>query len=300
MSIPYRRFFAEHLLAAAAKRAKKPLVALRRRKWKHLCKTADAAAEQAVARLGGGQIRIRINTNPLDVISERIFTHGFFEEPECRFVMRFLQSGMTVIDIGANIGQYTLIAADIVGGHGHVHSFEPNPANFSELALNVAMNDLQSRCTLIDSAVSDSIGTARLSLHPPGLNVYSTIGNQERAAVLGHKVVATETIDNYVINTHHCKSVDFIKIDTEGAELQVLHGARRLLNSDMAPVILMELSASNAAGCGYCAYEILDYLERFSYVFYEIDHNGLVFPFRKNYHQNNPEVNIAAIPPNRR
>lgn len=226
--------------------------------------------------------RLKVRIYPKDRLGVSIFIYGFSEKAECLFVKRFLQPGMTFLDVGANFGQYTLLGADRVGKTGSVHSFEPSNRLFNELEYNVALNGFENLCSLNRVAVSDAIGTAELSKYEEGAEVFGSLGTHERkeAKVLGKETVETITLDSYV-EDNAIQRVDLIKMDIEGAELLALHGARELLSRPNAPVLVLELSDVNCSGFSYRAIEIWDYLEQLGYKMYEMDRNGLLVSAKK-------------------
>jgi FkbM family methyltransferase len=215
----------------------------------------------------GKDLKVRIYTH--DVIGKAIYADGMFEKAESRFVLKFLKPGMVFFDVGANLGQYTLLAAHRVGTAGHVHSFEPSSRMFTELKFNAELNSLSSTCTLNNIAISDHEGTARLSMYEPGAEVYASLGTQHRGhtPIIGHESVKTITLDAY-IREHGIGHVDLIKMDIEGAELPALKGAATLLSRDDGPVIVLELADMNTVGFGYKAIEIWDYLESCGYTMF--------------------------------
>ncbi len=111
---------------------------------------------------------LKVRVYPYDVIGKEIYVKGLFEKAEARLALKLLKPGMVFMDIGANLGQYTLLAARPVGMEGHVHSFEPSARMFAELAFNVELNDLSGICRLNNLALSDRDGYAKLSLYEPG------------------------------------------------------------------------------------------------------------------------------------
>lgn len=225
-----------------------------------------------ITRLGRG-LRARIHSN--DVIGEQIFIYGLFEISECRFVTRFLKPGMVFFDVGANLGQYTLLAAQSVGVSGKVHGFEPNRRMFEELKFNVELNSMGARCVLNKLAVSDKAGVANLSCYEEGAEVYGSIGTakREEADIVAHEEVATTTLDDYV-QTNEIKHIDLIKMDIEGAELLALRGGEHLLQQSNAPTIVFEMSDTNTKGFGYKAIEIWNALESYGYEMRAFDHRG--------------------------
>jgi FkbM family methyltransferase len=221
----------------------------------------------------GENLKVRIN--PKDVLGKYIYIDGVFE-PDCwNFVKRFLQPEMVVFDLGANFGQYTLLAAHRVGEHGHVHSFEPSERMFGELKFNVGLNNLSERCTLNRLAVSDAPGVARLSRYEEGAEVYGSLGSHRRseATVIGHEEVQTIRLDDYIAEKK-IDHVDFIKMDIEGAELPALKGAGKLLARENAPTILLEMGDINTDGFGYKSSDLWEHLETLGYRMYCLGPQG--------------------------
>jgi len=210
-----------------------------------------------------------------DIIGKQIYIHRLFEPAECRLVMKFLKPGMIVVDAGANLGQYALLAARQVGTGGQVHSFEPSSRMFEELQFNVNLNGLASICTCNQQALSNTCGTAQLSQYEPGAEVFGSLGTQQRdnKIILGYETVETTTLDIYV-QKKNVIHIDLIKIDIEGAELLALQGAKQILSKPNAPAILIEMADINTLGLGYHAVEIWDWLESFGYCFYGFDKHG--------------------------
>ncbi len=227
-----------------------------------------------------GCLKVRIY--PKDVIGRYIYIDGVFERDCSDFVKAFLRPGMIAFDIGANLGQYTVLAAHRVGQQGQVHSFEPCERMFHELEFNVGLNGLSHICTLNRVAVSNTVGVATLSRYEEGAEVYGSLGAHKRseAEVVGHEDVQIITLDDY-IEEKAIDRVDLIKMDIEGAELLALKGAQNLLSRDDAPTILLEMADINTEGFGYKAVEIWDFLTGIGYRIHGISASGEAF-YEKN------------------
>lgn len=150
---------------------------------------------------------------------------------ERSLLKQLIQPGMTIVDVGANIGIYTQFLANLVGETGHVHAFEPAPLNFKRLDDNLrALGNV----SLKQFAVGDSQGTIKLFVSDD-LNVdHRTFDSSDGRSSIS---VAVTTLDDYFSEGQH---VDFIKIDVQGYEFSVLHGAKRLLEENRDIKILME------------------------------------------------------------
>jgi FkbM family methyltransferase len=135
-----------------------------------------------------------------------------------------VRPGAVVLDIGANVGAYTLIFAAWVGRAGRVFAFEPAPDARAGLRAHLALNHVSDRVEVSDAAMSSAVGRAAFGLHPFGGASSLQIDSLDVARVID---VPAETLD------HFCASrqirPDVIKIDVEGAELDVLVGGRETL-----------------------------------------------------------------------
>lgn len=152
-----------------------------------------------------------------------------------------IRPGDTVVDVGANIGVYTMLAAELAGPAGHVHAFEPDPQSMCYLLTNVSRNGLAERVTLWNLAASDRSANARLYLdvktaRTTSLRADAYSPDAQRREPL---VVATAMLDELITQPPR-----FVKIDVEGAELAVLAGAARLLR-EHHPVLLVEVLPDN-------------------------------------------------------
>ena len=147
---------------------------------------------------------------------------GTYEYEKQHLFTDTIQSGAVVYDIGANVGFYTLLSSEVVGSEGHVVSFEPAPRNLRWLKRHLRLNRIKN-VTLIEAAVSDSTG--------------ETFFDQESTGFMGHLSatggknavrVATVSIDE-LLEQGRVPIPQYMKIDVEGAEASVLHGAKKLL-----------------------------------------------------------------------
>ena len=145
-----------------------------------------------------------------------------------------LTPGMTVVDIGANLGYFTVIAAGSVGKSGKVFSYEPNPHNFALLQKNIAANGF-TNVRALSIALSDERGTRELFF---GDNQTTHSFGDKRNTGRSESVV-TDTLDNSLKTLGHSR-VDVLKMDIEGAEPLALEGMRETIERNPALVILFE------------------------------------------------------------
>ncbi len=172
--------------------------------------------------------------NTKDVWVGKSFAHyGEYSEDEVNLWRAFLKPGATAIDVGANIGSLTLPLADIVGDKGMVIAFEPERINFYTLCGNVSLN---SRKNIF--CFQQAIGAKQDNIKVPELNEDTTnYGGLELHKE--HRNVACYRVPLNTLDNIKLKSCDFIKVDVEGMELDVLKGARQTIEK-FKPILYLE------------------------------------------------------------
>lgn len=172
--------------------------------------------------------------NPADsFISMEILRNKVWEPAETQLVKKAVKPGDVAVDIGANLGYFTLLFSSLVGPEGRVHAFEPEPGNFALLKRNVEANRREN-VALVNKAVSDKTGKERLYIseeNPGGHTIYSA-GSRESVAVDAVR------LDEYFASAS--PRVDFVKMDIQGAEGGALEGMAPLLRRNERVKILTE------------------------------------------------------------
>jgi FkbM family methyltransferase len=190
---------------------------------------------------------------------------GWFEPTERAFLHAFLRPGDIFVDVGANIGLFTLIAARIVGETGAVHAFEPCSETFRRLLENVEMNG----CANVEShqaALSDATGTAELSVSTDGMDGWNAIADHPYMGEHYHKEsIQTHRWDDFADERGLAGRVAMMKIDVEGWETHVVAGAAESLSRDDAPVLQVEFTDEAARACGGSCQALYRTLERLGY-----------------------------------
>ena len=166
----------------------------------------------------------------------RGFWLGYWElENQERFATA-LHPGDVVYDIGAHVGLYSLVSSIAVGEKGHVFAFEPLPRNASFLRRHLELNRV-GNCTVVEAAVSDTQGSRNFDP-----TAHDTAGHFSQS---GSATVATVGLDEFVASGRG-KPPSAMKINAEGAELEVLQGAKQLLK-DFSPLIFLSLHGEEIA-----------------------------------------------------
>jgi FkbM family methyltransferase len=165
-----------------------------------------------------------------------VLMSGGFERAETEFAIEQARPGTVAIDVGANVGMFTVPLALAVGPSGRVLTIEPSPGNVERLERNLDLNSLEN-VVVEPIAVGDEAGRLVLRLaSDPGF--HSTAEIAESRSVDESLTVKAETLDQVWLRAH-APNVTFIKIDTEGSEDAVLRGAEQILRT-CQPALLVE------------------------------------------------------------
>ena len=138
--------------------------------------------------------------------------------------------GAVVYDIGANVGYYSLMAAVLTGSEGHVYAFEPLPRNLAYLNKHVALNKLEDKITVLDVAVSANNGEAAFDL-----GASTSMGHLAESGEIKVRQVRLDDL----LTSGEIQPPDYMKIDVEGAEAEVLAGARTILEK-YHPILFLD------------------------------------------------------------
>jgi FkbM family methyltransferase len=191
--------------------------------------------ERVVSFPGGMRLRLDLRES-----LQRDFLFGLYDRRELGLMRRFLEPGGDMLDVGAHVGMYAVAAALTLGGRGRVLAFEPNPQARRQLEANLALNACEG-VEVIPLAVSGQSGEALLHVPATSDPSFSSLGTG-RFAEAEPVRVQTTTLDDTV--SSRCLTPAFVKVDVEGAELDVLAGAERTLAH--RPVLLIEVSDATA------------------------------------------------------
>jgi FkbM family methyltransferase len=180
----------------------------------------------------GYQIKLNLN----DYIQRSIYL-GVFEPFESVQIRSYLKPGMTFIDVGANVGYYTLMAASLVGQTGRVFAFEPSPYAFDLLKETINRNNV-SNVRTVQAGLNDTSGEVSLFMpDKPGNHTPSMVPNNEGRPLK----VPVQRLDECLAQ-HLVEKVDLMKIDVEGFEPNVIAGAEKYIAQGKIGAILCEFN----------------------------------------------------------
>jgi FkbM family methyltransferase len=217
------------------------------------------AVDSAIAYVAFDHLVLAVEPNFKSIVTGVLVAQGDWFEREIEFWRNGIQAGMTVIDVGANAGVYTFSAAQKVGETGLVLAIEPFSQCVAYLNETCRVNQLD-WVKICAGAASDRNGNAKLSLSSASeLNELISEEEGQTRDASSFEEVECFTLDS-LIEKYGVSRVDFLKIDAEGHELQVLKGCDRIL-SEFAPIILYE----NIAGHQGSNLPVADYLRSIGY-----------------------------------
>jgi len=197
-------------------------------------------------------------------MSQCTYVGGRYEPNEMYAMASLLRDGMCVVDVGANAGVFTLVAARLVGAGGSVYAFEPSARDRARLLANVEANRL-ANVKVQASALGRAPGKAVLhvsSAEHPGHNTIGGFAYSEDTGG-GSLEVDVTSLDDFV-RAHDLHRLDLLKIDVEGSETMVLQGAQESLRR-FRPVIITEAYDPSLRQLGTSAAELLRLLRDAGY-----------------------------------
>ena len=199
-------------------------------------------------------------------LSQELYCYGF-EEAEINFFKKYIKQGDVIIDIGANIGLFTLIAADKTGSQGKVISFEPSPQTFMWLKENISANNLEN-VSPFKMALSDREGSIEFFVSSEGYDAFNSVIKPSKGTNYNVENVVTTKLDSFVEKEGLLEKVALIKIDVEGFEIPLLNGGNKILSSEFAPDLVIEFTESNAKNAGVTCVDLYDAITKLGYKLY--------------------------------
>jgi FkbM family methyltransferase len=220
---------------------------------------AELGANSTITYVKFENYLLAVEPSLRSIVTSMLIAEGDWFESEMELWRSWLKPGMTVIDVGANVGVYTFSAAQKVGAEGCVLAVEPFSNCVRCLQATCNINQL-SWVKVCAGAASDRNGTARLALHTASELNELVDSDTEGAIMLStFEEVTCFTLDS-LIEQENLSQIDFLKIDAEGHEIKVLEGSNRIL-TEFAPTILYE----NLAGSRGSNLAVADFLNSRGY-----------------------------------
>jgi FkbM family methyltransferase len=207
-----------------------------------------------------------------DQIAREVCLHGTYEPQETALLQGILTPGMTVVDVGANWGYFTLIAARSVGATGRVLSMEPHPALHAQLQRNVLANGMANVTTVRIAAAAGSGALSLTGFEASGGNSGTSRLIAADDASANAFIVDTIDLDS-LLGTHGIDTVDLVKIDIEGAEALAIKGMAHGLAGHQYRHVVMEFHPTFLGAHGCSIDDILAAMRNYGYRGWWIDHS---------------------------
>lgn len=204
----------------------------------------NAEAEVRIVETPGG--RLFVSMADQGSVARALRNKGRYEKDWTEWMRLHIAPGMRAVDVGANVGYYTVLLASLVGPSGRVIACEPDPVNARLLRRSIAENQFR-HVQVVEAAVTDADGRATLYLDTAWHGVHSLA--RENTVNPGDGRVDVRTVALDTLMTDVAADIDFVKIDAQGAEASILRGARRLLGQ-MHARVLMEVWPFGIHGLG--------------------------------------------------
>lgn len=263
---------AARAVLAPALAVRRAFLHARQRVWqKQLDRLRTVLASDPVVRLDAFEGEFALS--PMSDLFSRIVIDGEYEPDLARICLAHLDPARDALDIGTNVGFFTVLMARHLPGR-RVLAVEPTPAALSRLAVNLRHNGVTDSVVTFEGAVADCPGRRQMSVID-GREEYASLGPLVHTATAGAARrtidVAVTTVDDLV--REHGLTPGFMKVDVEGAELSVFEGAVETLRTHR-PVILSELSPTLLEAQGATAGRVVDLLRGLGYALSDPTHPG--------------------------
>ncbi len=235
-----RRFFREYI----------PL------KYYLLSANSDGEIQKEVQ---GSQMILNLND---EGISRELALYGVHENNSTREVKNLVKPGMKILEVGANIGYYAILETKLAGKDGFLYAFEPSPFNVDLLRRNLALNDIKNCEVHGKAAGAENMNTKFFVANKSNLS--SFIQREGMDMVHDGKIIDVDVVrlDDFFAN----KEIDFIRMDVEGYEREILRGSEKLLTRKNPPKnFFIEVHSELLHKKDSSAREIIEYLKQYGY-----------------------------------
>ncbi|MEH6518443.1 MAG: FkbM family methyltransferase [Halioglobus sp.] len=213
-------------------------------------------------------LRLQIHGSADQVVSAGLRDNQIWEPFETSLFVDLLKPGDVVVDVGANLGYFSIIAGALIGGAGRVFAFEPDPDNYALVLANIALNDFGDRVAAEPAGLSDQDQDGRLYLSEDNLGDHRIFPGADARNSCEIKLLnGSEFLGTRV------SRVDFLKVDTQGSEYAVLAGLMSLLTAlPRIPQILVELTPFSLRQAGSSGRQLIELLNQLNQPFWIVDH----------------------------
>ena len=222
----------------------------------------EKGTPRSLYRTSRGDLLWLNNTGYIDL---QIIQYGEFEQMSTAVINRLVKPGAIVLDVGANIGYYTVMMSKLVGNKGKIFAFEPTKHFLETLRRNLAVHHVKN-VEVLNFGLSNLDREMTIDIGPSSATLHSPLGFD--------KVISNETIRLFTlvdfVREHGITRIDFIKIDIDGHEPLFFDGAWPVLDL-MSPIMICEVSHLHYLQAGYTAWDFYATVKEHDYLIYDED-----------------------------
>jgi hypothetical protein len=212
------------------------------------------------------------------------YSQYIFEPNSLDFIHDHLKPGNTFLDIGANIGYFSLVCAKIIGTNGRVIAFEPGDFAFNLLAKNKDLNKFDN-IDIYQSGFGEKNEILEFNSGSPGMEVYNSLGDIVHTAADPNKFNKTlvQIFQGATwLKNNHIDYIDLMKLDVEGGEYNVLKGMLEIFQEQKIALLLIEIVYETSQAFGYHPRDILSMLKECGYDWFRLRPFGRLEPLLEN------------------
>lgn len=214
-------------------------------------------------------LRMRLHGEQDRHVSRRIREEGIWEPYETALLLASLSAGDVFLDVGANIGYYPVVAAQVVGAQGAVFAFEPDAANFKLLQENLQLNNCEHIVAAFEAGLAEAGGPAQLYLSEDNAGdhqVFCAAGSRRASQPI-------QLFNGSEFLRGRLQRLDLLKVDVQGAEYAVMAGLLPLLRSlPCMPRMIIELTPLSLRQAGASGRQLIELLATLAQPLWIIDH----------------------------
>lgn len=203
--------------------------------------------------------------NETGYLDRNIIDTGVFEKRSTELLPSLVKQGDTVLDIGANIGYYTVLLSKLIGDSGQIYAFEPTKHFGEVLKVNLSENKINN-VEVLEYGLSNKVQQLEIDIGPSSATMHSPEGYD---SVIAQENIKLSTLEEF-IKERELSEINFIKIDVDGHEPLFFEGAWTVLDS-FSPIVLCEISHLHYLEAGSTAWDFYRTVRKHNYYIYNED-----------------------------
>jgi FkbM family methyltransferase len=221
----------------------------------------NAIDEKRWIEVQRSELQWRLNMG--QYVDRMIALHGFFEFATTNLVHRFIKPGMRIMDVGANMGYYTMLFAQQIGQEGLIWAFEPVTEYRDQIKWHLEHNGFTNRVCLLDFGLSNQTDELHMQIYSQGASFYRGYFPPP----IRTETVYLHKLDDIVDEQLKLDRLDFVKVDVDGHECYVLEGARQTLKK-FKPVMVIEFANLYLYEAGFDVIQLKSAIEDLGYILF--------------------------------